>query len=516
MKRALALCFVLVLFTLQVSSQVFPLNPSYNAILEQQNIDSSFGIHTSLKPVFDESLYPVMERGWRTKSLKNQSKFLTHLSSTHLWELKKEEVYVTIDPLLDISLLWDESDTSARGNLYNYWRGVRCAGRLGRQVSFQTDFVEVQTRPVEWQRKWIDSLQIYPGYGRVKPFEEDAFDFAVSSGSIQYNPTNALMLRLGSERQFIGSGYRSLLWSDAVFPTPFMQVRLKKSKGRLQYSTAFHLLQTLERLPKGEVPESLFKRKGASVHYLTIRPNSGTEIGLFESVIWNMFDTRGSHGPDYGAYIPVFGLNTILLKDDTVSNSVMGIQLSQKLQRRMMVYGQFVSDNFKAKRIGWQAGYRVFDPGVVGLNILIEWNHCSPYLYAFENPLQSYSHIQQALGHPAGGSLDELIFRLAYGLNRWQGRVHFSYLEQSLNAGADVLSDPLETTFSPPPAYRTLLNATAEFAFVINPANSLECVAGYQFRQEVKYYNGIQDQQTPTRLMFFGLRTAILSRYSDF
>ncbi|MFM7103968.1 MAG: hypothetical protein ACKOW8_00490, partial [Flavobacteriales bacterium] len=155
--------------------------------------------------------------------------------------------------------------------------------------------------------------------------------------------------------------------------------------------------------------------------------------------------------------------------------------------------------------------------GLKGLNLLIEWNHCSPYLYAFESPLQSYSQVQQPIGHPAGGSLDEWIVRFEYRRNRWQGRVHFSYLEQELDAGADVMSLPQNAiqTFAPSP-YRTLLNSSAELAFVINPAYSLEIVGGYQFRQQRIDYNWMVDPLQLTRLLYFGLRTSMFSRYNDF
>lgn len=517
MRKAISSCIFFYIYFTPAFSQVFPINPAYNSIVEQVNLDSSYGIHTSLKPVMDEAFYPILKNGWGATTSKSKSKAIRHLTNKHLLEYDKDDVYVTLDPLLDLTFMYDESDTSALGNLFSNWRGLRCAGRLGKQVSFQTDFVEVQTRPVYWQRQWIDANGVYQGFGRVKPYQVDAYDFAVSTGSLQYQPLNSLTLRIGSERQFIGNGYRSMLWSDAIFPTPYLQARWTAPSKKWQYSSGFHLLQTLERLPKGEVPESLFKRKGASVNYFTLKPWKGAEIGFFESVIWNMYDSTGTHGPDAGAYIPLLGVNSLLQAKDTVNNCIVGVNVSQRVHRKIMLYGQVVLDHLKAKRMGWQTGCRIFDPGLKGLNLLIEWNHCSPYLYAFESPLQSYSQVQQPIGHPAGGSLDEWIVRFEYRRNRWQGRVHFSYLEQELGAGADVMSLPQNAmqTFAPSP-YRTLLNSSAELAFVINPAYSLEIVTGYQFRQQRIDYNWMVDPLQLTRLLYFGLRTSMFSRYNDF
>ena len=515
MNKAISLCLLLTVLVSPAISQIFPLHPSFNSIIEQANIDSSWIIHTSLKPVMDEACYPIIKHGWTASVATNKSKVIRHLTSKHFLEYDKDDVYVTLDPTLDLTALFDASDTAAKGSLFNNWRGLRCAGRLGKQVSFQTDFVEVQTRPVAWQRQWIDSIDVYPGFGRVKPFQVDAYDFAVSTGSIQYRPLNSLILRVGSERQFIGNGYRSMLWSDAIFPTPYLQARWIAPSKKWQYSSGFHLLQTLERLPKGEVPESLFKRKGASVNYLSLKPWQGAELGFFEGVIWNMYDSSGTHGPGLGAYIPVLGVNTLLHAKDTVNNSIVGVNFAQRLHRKVMLYGQWVLDNIKAHRSGWQIGCRIFNPGLKSLNFLMEWNHSAPY--TFESPLQSYSHTQQPVGHPAGGSMDEWIMRGEYRHHRWRGSVHFSYLEQEINATSDVMSLPqhFTQTFAPAP-YRALLNSAAELAFVINPAYSLEVVAGYQFRQQRISYNWMDDDLQLTRLLYFGLRTSIFSRYNDF
>lgn len=517
MRRVFLFCVLIQLYSLKAFSQIFPIQPAFNTILEQSNVDSSWGIHTSLKPVFDTAYYSILQNGSSAKTSKGRGRVASRLTGKHLLQFERDDVYVTLDPLLDMSLMFDSHDTSANGNLFSNWRGLRCTGRLGKQVSFQTDFVEVQTRPAEWQRQWIDSFGVYPGFGRVKPYQLDAFDFAVSTGSLQYQPIDALTLRIGSERQFIGNGYRSMLWSDAIFPTPYFQVRWITPNRKWQYSSGFHLLQTLDRLPKGEVPESLFKRKGASVNYFSMKPWRGAEVGLFECVIWNMYDSAGTRGPEAGAYIPLLGVNTLLHANDTINNSLAGVNISQWFQRKFLLYGQLVLDNIKAERIGWQLGCRVFDPRCKGLNILLEWNHSSPYLYSFESPLQSYSHTQQPLGHPAGGSLDEWIMRWEYRRNRWQGRVHFSYLEQDMDAGAYTMSLPQNAiqTFAPAPM-RRLLNASAEIAFVINSVNSLEIFTGYQFRQQRIDYDWVDDMTQLTRLFYFGLRTSILSRYNDF
>ena len=517
MSRTFALCLLFSLTLFNALSQTFPLHPDFNALLEQHNMDSSWRIHTSLKPVFDERLYPLLKSGWRVKPANRNRKVITHLTEKHFLAHESEDIYIALDPLLDFSSMHDASDTSARGNLFSNWRGLRCTGRLGKQVSFQTDFLEVQTRPAAWQRQWVDSLNIFPGFGRVKPFQTDAYDFAVSTGSVQYQPLHTLTLRIGSERQFIGNGYRSLLWSDAIFPTPFLQFRWIDSQHKWQYSSGFHLLQNLERLPKGEVPETLFKRKGASVHYLTLKLWRGAEIGVFESIVWNMYDSTGTHGPAAGAYLPLIGLNTVLHSNDTINNSNVGINISQYVNHKILLYGQFIADHLKAKRTGWQAGLRLFNAGLKGLNLLLEYNHLSPYLYAFESPLQSYSHMQQPIGHPAGGALNEMIIRLDYRRQRWLGRIHGSFIEQELSPASDVQSRPQDVmmTFAPP-AYRTLINANAEIAFLINPTYSLEAVIGYQYRSESKNYNWMEDQQSITRLLYFGLRTSMFSRYNDF
>ena len=75
-------------------------------------------------------------------------------------------------------------------------------------------------------------------------------------------------------------------------------------------------------------------------------------------------------------------------------------------------YGQLVLDEFSltdlrankgfwANKIGYQLGYKVFDPfNMNRLTLQTEFNYVRPYTYAHHNPQQNYAHYNQPLAHP--------------------------------------------------------------------------------------------------------------------
>ena len=51
---------------------------------------------------------------------------------------------------------------------------------------------------------------------------------------------------------------------------------------------------------------------------------------------------------------------------------------------------------------------------------LIEYNQVQPYTYAHKEPMQSYTHMNQALAHPLGANFKEIIGLIQYKKNNWK------------------------------------------------------------------------------------------------
>jgi hypothetical protein len=270
-------------------------------------------------------------------------------------------------------------------------------------------------------------------------------------------------------------------------------------------------------LPKGEVPEALFKPKSASVHYLSIIPRPDIEIGIFESTIWNRFDSTGIHPPSAYAAIPVIGLHSSLEGLDAKNNSMLGVNLRFSPFKKIKLYGQLAMDQGSFNRLGWQAGMQVFDLALTGLHAQLEYNYTPDFFYASRFDLQSVSHSNQAMGHPGGGALGEQIAIINYRKKRWMSELRVTRITQSIGPQANFNADPtikIETITEF--GSRELYQAGASISWIVQPQTCTAISVGATWRQENVLETSLPLFSAETRYIWIGLKSNLLNHYSDF
>ena len=77
--------------------------------------------------------------------------------------------------------------------------------------------------------------------------------------------------------------------------------------------------------------------------------------------------------------------------------------------------GGFFQNKF-AYQLGVKSSFKV-------VNALVEYNQVQPYTYAHKEPIQSYTHMNQALSHPLGANFKEIVALLDYSKEKWKFRV---------------------------------------------------------------------------------------------
>ena len=128
------------------------------------------------------------------------------------------------------------SDTIHNSRTLLNKRGILAQGTIGKRFSFNTGFYEVQVLAPRYIDYGIDTTGIFPGWGRVKYYRENGYDFSMSFGSMSVSILKNWNVQLGYGKHFIGHGYRSLLLSDAVFNSPFIKSNAVFFEGKLLYS----------------------------------------------------------------------------------------------------------------------------------------------------------------------------------------------------------------------------------------------------------------------------------------
>jgi hypothetical protein len=437
----------------------------------------------------------------------------------HLLSIRTDDFFLAADPLFDLSYGEDFADTTsyAGRSLFTNQRGLQFIGDIGKQFSFQTSFYETQNFVPLYLKHFVDSMGTFPGFGRVKPYNLNGYDFAMANGWISYSPKNWLNLQFGQGKQFYGHGYRSILLSDAAFSYPYIRARATSPDKRWQYTATYASLQTLERLPLLEVPEALFKRKGGSFHYLSWLPHRKIELGLFEGIIWERYDSTGTIAQPWGAYIPVIGANTLIQGFEGVNHVMVGLNARVQIVKRQSVYVQLATDHPGENRFGYQIGYKHFDLLVKNLDLQIEWNNIGSSMYANHAPLQTYSHVNQPLGHPTGPATDEIIAILNYRYKRLFTQVKYNNIVHSVGPDGSWQSDPnISYTNIADWPQKNISHLDIQLGVNFNPVTNFQIMAGFIMRSEQTEYNWSADQNLDTRYAYLSLRTNLINRYTDF
>jgi hypothetical protein len=371
---------------------------------------------------------------------------------------------------------------------------------------------ETQMTYPDWLFEKVDSLGVIPGQGRYKVVENQQLDYNQSYGWLSWKATPWLQLQAGHGKHFIGHGYRSMLLSDAAFNYPFIRGTAYALDDRLQYTWMYAGLQTLQRLPLGDVPESLFRRKGLSMAYLSYVPIPQVEIGWMESVVWPRWDSiQGTLPIAPESLLPVIGTGLVGKGFKNQAHVVTGLNLRVTLPISGWVYGQVVTDGIADKRFGYQAGVKLFDLFLPRLHLQAEYNYASEDLYSHTQRHQEYSHFNQPLAHPTGTHFDETILSLYYQRKRYFISARQHWRDHDLTSSGNIFWDASDQGFDTSPFIARTTITALELGVLLNPVTQMKISAGYQYQDQT-----IGPQVEVIHWTWIRWRTSLWNQYTDF
>ncbi len=514
-------CVLLILGVISVSEiqgqqQVIPLERFHVGEVQRSLLtDSVSRVHMGMKPILARRVDLSRVTGYQKDSTKYYYSATRLLFRDHLVEVKSGDFHCTIDPLIEFGTGVEFRDTSAYSDTTNFFtnsRGLLIQADIGKKVSIQTGFYETQQFLPAYLKAYNEATGVMPGLGRTKLYKTGGVDYNMSFGWVSYSPSDRWNFQFGHDKHFIGFGYRSLLLSDAAFNYPFVKGQVRGLDGKLEYTVIGASLQSLERLPLGEVPEALFKKKGANFHYLSYRPVPQLEIGLFEGIVWQRWDSTGIQSLPVLAYIPVEGVSTAALGWNDKHNVLNGLNARAVIAKRVEVYGQLALDDISRPSVGYQLGAHAYNLGFRNLDVQIEWNSTGDYFYAHTIGLQSYSHFNQPLGHPLGAGLSEWVGILDYRYRRWIFQIKGVRSGQSTGPSSQWNADP--EAIWPHVVYqkRELDQLDLMASYYLNPKTNARIAVSYTMRKE--YLDGYITRHTG--FFFVTLRSSIHNKYFDF
>ena len=487
-----------------------PLNSLSQLRMERANLSNQKGLHYGFKPALMRGANVEKIEGIGRDTAKYYYWITAKLYGEHLIQLKKPNIQLYVDPLFDFS--YGQEFTAPVGgshSLYTNTRGFTLSAKIGEKVYFHTDFRENQARFPDYLSDFVDSLGVVPGSGRVKDFKTDAFDFNMASGYVGIEAAKWLSINFGHSKQFLGDGHRSLLLSDNAFNYPYASYILRFGKeNQFHYRYSIALMQNLDRLPAGDTPESIFKRKYMSYSYLSYKPIAMLELGFYESVIWKDYDnTTGTEPFNFNALNPVPLVNTAIYGfSNSKANPRVGMNVAWQPVEKLRVYGQAMLDDPDKEKYGYQLGFKVFKI-LQRIDFNAEYNKITSGSYAAEDPLLGYTNSNQPLAHPLGAGFQEIYSSLVYYYNRWLASFQYVYSTYDKQGRDPLVSDATDLHYDlENVAYQNL-----KLAYVFNPRTNMQVYISVTNRMEKSTFESRNDQ-----FWYFGLRTYLQNICKDF
>ena len=266
---------------------------------------------------------------------------------------------------------------------------------------------------------------MFPGKGEVVP-KGDGYTFDELNYRVTYNISKYFDIDIGQDKHFIGDGYRSLLLSDNSSNYPFL--RFTTSFWKLKYTNLYTTFYDIWNYPNK-------RKKHATFHYLDLQLFENISVGIFESVIWQSSDVDYYRGFDYNYWNPIIFYRPVEFSQHSPDNVLMGANLKASY-KQYNIYGQLLLDDLNISRqkdrdedysggffqnkFAYQIGVKSNSPfNLKNLFLLGEYNQVQPYTYAHKSPMQSYTHMNQAIAHPLGANFKEMIGIINYKYQKW-------------------------------------------------------------------------------------------------
>lgn len=479
-------------------------------------------IHTGLKPVLQNRVDVTNALGHVVDSAKYYYWITQRIFKDHLLEIKGEDFRLTADVLFQFEVGFEKGDRTIYADTNRFYSNVRGAwftGDIGKKLSFQTFVQEHQSIAPQYLFLQTSDAGTISGQGRVKIDRRRILDYGWSEGNISYTPIPWFNIQFGHGKHFVGHGYRSVLLSDHAVNSPYLKFSALSPDRRLQYSTWLSKTESGvnngDRLPTGQSAESLFHWRRARFNHLSVDLGR-VQVGLFESTIFEDIDSSGVKPFDALELNPVIGINTLARGFDGPEKTVVGLDLRVKLTDKGYVYGQFAADDPGGERYALQAGIRWFDVVKPGVNLQVEYNSATPFMYTHRSTRSAYEHAGLPLAHPMGAYFNEFVALAEALVGRYgaQVKVVTATYHRDPSAQETYGSDLRRTDREVPgplgPAVQDLLHLDVSANYLFNPKTNMRGYLGFQRRS---LSHAADTQQSG--MFYLGIRTSIFNRYYD-
>lgn len=507
--------------------------------------------HTASKPYHYDEVAKYYDFKAENKKLlfKSNSWWERKLLNENFVEIQGDNYWLTLNPILDVRV--GKSNGNKSISTFQNTRAVQVNGGLGEQLVFSSSIFESQGRFADYYNSYAESIHpqntvpattaagdpaIVPGIGIAKRFKKDAFDFPSAEANFTYTPSKFINLQLGYGRNFLGDGYRSLLFGDGASPYPFFKINT--TFWKIKYTNTYLWLKDVR---ADAFVDKTYATKYMANHYLSWNLSRKFTLGLFESVVWSNGNNRGF---DMNFVNPIIFYRTVEFTSSAkTGNAVLGLTGKYKYNNQINFYGQFILDEFslsdiKAQKKSWknkygyQVGSKYYNAcNIKNLYLQLEYNRVRPYVYSHSNPLTNYGHNNQSMGHQWGGNFQELIAIGRYNKGRYFVDSKFTFgvrgldfdtATDQLNYGGNIYKSyetdrPFDTNVKVGQGNKTnIFIADIQAGYLLNPTTNLKLFCSFIYRNFSPTTETATVLRENTTWFSIGIRTDVFNFYFDY
>ncbi|MEO8583190.1 MAG: hypothetical protein ABI415_05300 [Flavitalea sp.] len=399
-----------------------PLSPSDDYNLQSLLMNNSewvTGDQSSFK-----SKHPVWNTFYKTKA--------------NFFEVNEKDFFLSINPVLQEQQSKEINNTQ---RTFLNSRGVLVRGMIAKRIGFYTSLIENLERTPIFVQNRINTFRAVPGAGRYNIYKVTGTDYSDARGGVTFNAAKYLDFQFAYDKNFIGSGYRSLFLSD--YGANYLFLKINTRIWKVNYENIFmELNPQISAQVRGN--DLLLDKKYATIHHLSFNATPWLNVGLFEAVVFG----RSNHF-DFTYLNPIIFLRTQEKQNNSPDNGFVGFDVKANVLKKAQFYGQLLFDELSVKEITKARGYwankfavqlgaKYIDAfNINNLDLQAELNMVRPFTYSHLDSVANYGHYNQPLAHPLGANFIEAIGIVKYQpLPRWNTSARLIFWKQGVDSGA--------------------------------------------------------------------------------
>ncbi len=507
-------------------------------LIEKYYRDKGGNEDLSLKPyyVIPSVRDSILNEIYQIDTTNNNSKNIFYrIFRNNLLSYKNKDVSITLNPLFNIGL---GHATNGAGTISDRNIGFQLDINYKNKLFISASDYENNSRFPTYIRNYSDSMRVVPGMGTAR-ISGKTVNYNIPFGHVGYRLNDNFYFEIGQDKNFFGSGYRSLLLSDYAYSYPYLKI--VTHLGDFTYTNLWGQFVDASNnwKPYGDNNGDAYPKKYGLFNYLTYAGFKNLKISAFQSMIWANYDSLGrKRSQEWGYFVPIMYLNALNFNNGSPDNSVIGLDLNYQFSKNIVAYSQLVVDDFNVgkffknktgsffqEKYGTQLGVKIWDiAGIKNSYLQIEYNAVRPYTYANKAPRINYSTYNEPLAHPLGANFRELIVKGNYRLDRllFQGEIMYAqygadsankYYGQNIHV-SDYKAPNGEMSFGNVIGQGVnshVLYASASVDYLMNPVTNSSFFVQLTHRGLRQYNSTVNDN-----FFYIGYRTSLRNFYKDF